>query len=222
MQPADFTAELRPDIYPTLPCLDIQLQWHRASESEVSPECHLDDFDVVPTRKRRFVQCQCLPCDGTRLPAVPYNGRSFRVTHRIPWWCTSTSHRTYHPPGGKEPTRTFTPDVSKLQGIAATSELFKHWDLDATLVVHATERKHEDRYHFYWYFTIPTLVAILLTIMICNSYPYLFRNLLHKIRCTTQPVVNSTTRNKSQSSPEVQPEQQRTSSQLQPNESGKK
>jgi len=89
-------------------------------------------------------------------------------------------------------------------------------------VVHATERKHEDRYHFYWYFTIPTLVAILLTIMICNSYPYLFRNLLHKIRCTTQPVVNSTTRNKSQSSPEVQPEQQRTSSQLQPNESGKK
>ena len=82
------------------------------------------------------------------------------------------------------------PDVSKLQGIAATSELVKHRDLDAILVVHATERKHEDRYHFYWYFTIPTLVAILLTIMICNSYPYLFRNLLHKIRCTCRKFHN--------------------------------
>ena len=69
---------------------------------------------------------------------------------------------------------------------------------------------------------IPTLVAILLTFMICNTYPYLFRNLLHEIRCTTQPVVNSTTRNKSQSPTEVQPEQQPTTSQLQPNESGKK
>jgi len=57
--------------------------------------------------------------------------------------------------------------------------------------------------------------------MICNSYPYLFRNLLHKIRCTTQPVVNSTTGNKSQSPPEVQPEQQPSTSQLQPNGSGK-
>ena len=36
------------------------------------------------------------------------------------------------------------PDVSRLEGIAATSELFKHRDLDATLVVHATERKHND------------------------------------------------------------------------------
>ena len=76
-------------------------------------------------------------------------------------------------------------------------------------------------YHFYWYFTIPTLVAILLTIMICNSYPYLFRNLFHKIHCTTQPVVNSTTGEKPQSPPEVQPEQQPTTSQLQPNGSGK-
>ena len=98
------------------------------------------------------------------------------------------------------------PDVSKLEGIAATSELFKHRDLDATLVVHATERKHDDRYHFYWYLTIPTLVAILLAIMICNSYPYLFRKLFHKIRCTTQPVVNSTTGKIPQNLPEVQPE----------------
>jgi len=85
------------------------------------------------------------------------------------------------------------------------SELFKHRDLDATLVMHATERKHDDRYHFYWYLTIPTLVAILLAIMICNSYPYLFRNLFQKIRCTTQPVVNSTTGEKPQRPPDVQP-----------------
>ena len=118
--------------------------------------------------------------------------------------------------------RMFTPDISTLESIAATSELFKHRDLDATLVVHATERKHDDRYNFYGYFTIPTLVAILLTIVICNSCPYLFRKLLHKIRCTTQPVVNFTTGNKSQSPPEIQPEQQPTTSQLQHNESGKK
>jgi hypothetical protein len=37
-----------------------------------------------------------------------------------------------------------------------------------TLVVHDTDRKHDDRYHFYWYFTIPALTVILLTIMICN------------------------------------------------------
>ena len=40
------------------------------------------------------------------------------------------------------------PDVWKSEGIAA-SELFKHRELDATLVVHATERKHDDRYNFY-------------------------------------------------------------------------
>jgi hypothetical protein len=58
------------------------------------------------------------------------------------------------------------PDASKLESVAARSELFKHRDLDATLVVHATERKHDDRYNFYWYFTIPTPVAILLTTVI--------------------------------------------------------
>jgi hypothetical protein len=114
------------------------------------------------------------------------------------------------------------PDVSKLERIAATSELFKHRDLDATLMVHATERKHDDRYQFYWYFTIPTLVAVLLTVMICNGYPYLFRNLLHKFRCTTQPVANSTPGNLSQGPPEVSPEEQPTTSQLQSNESGRK
>ena len=52
------------------------------------------------------------------------------------------------------------PDVSKLESIAAMSELFKHQDLDATLVVHATERKHDDRYHFYWYLTfLPWLLS---------------------------------------------------------------
>jgi len=113
------------------------------------------------------------------------------------------------------------PDVWKSEGIAA-SELFKHWDLDATLVVHATERKHDDRCHSYWYITIPTLAAILLTIMICNGYSFLFRNLLHRIRCTTQPVVNSTPGNKSLRPPDISPEEQPSTSQLHPNGSGRK
>jgi hypothetical protein len=36
------------------------------------------------------------------------------------------------------------PYVSKLEGIAATTELFKQRDRDATLMVRATERKHGD------------------------------------------------------------------------------
>jgi len=114
------------------------------------------------------------------------------------------------------------PDVSKLEGIVATSELFKHRDLDATLAVHATEMKHDDRYHFQWYFTIFTLVAIVLTILICNGYTYLLRNLLYRICCTKQPVVNSTLGDKSQSLPGTFPEEQPSTSQLQFNESGKK
>jgi hypothetical protein len=113
-------------------------------------------------------------------------------------------------------------DVSKLKSIAATSEKFKHRDLDANLVVHATERKHDDRYHFYWYFTISTLVVILLIIMTCKGYPYLFRILLHKISRTTQTVVNPTPGNKSLSSPELSPEEQLSTSQLQSNGSGRK
>ena len=35
-------------------------------------------------------------------------------------------------------------DVSKLESIAARSGLFKHRDLDATLVVHATDRQKTD------------------------------------------------------------------------------
>ena len=114
------------------------------------------------------------------------------------------------------------PDVSKLEGIVATSELFKHRDLDATLAVHATEMKHDDRFHFHWYFTIITLVAILLTILICNGYPYLLRNLLYRICCTKQPVVNPTLGDKSQSLPETFPEEQPCTSQLQFNEKEKK
>ena len=113
------------------------------------------------------------------------------------------------------------PHVSKLDDIAATSELYKHWELDATLMVHATEWKH-DRYHFYWHFTIPTLVAILLAIMICNGYQYLIRNLLHTIHCTTQPAVNSTPGNKSVSPPKLSPEEQPSTSHLQSNGSGRK
>lgn len=113
------------------------------------------------------------------------------------------------------------PDVSKLENIATKSELFKHRDLDATLVVHATERKHDDRYHLYWYITIPTLVAILLTIMVCNIYPYFLRNLLHKVCCNPRPVENSTPGSKSLSPPEVSPEEQPSTSQLNSKESGK-
>ena len=112
--------------------------------------------------------------------------------------------------------------VSKLDSIAATSELFKHQDLDATLMAHATEWKHNNRYHFYWHFTIPTLVTILLAIMICNGYPYLIRNLLHTIHCTTQHAVNSTPGKKSLRPPEVSPEEQPSTSHLQSNGSGRK
>ena len=163
--------------------------------------CHVtgQDFQLYPTT------------EGHSESPIEYHDE-VRVLHIEP-----ITHQEVKILQGRSP-----PDVSKLQGIAATSELFKHRDLDATLVVHETERKHDDRYHFYWYFTIPTLVAIFLTIMICNSYPYLVRNLFHKIRRTTNPVVNFTTGDKSQSPPEVQPEQHPTTSQLQPNESGKK
>jgi len=113
-------------------------------------------------------------------------------------------------------------EVSKLQDIVATSEHFKHWDLDATLAVHATEKKHDERYNFHWYFTLVTLVAILLTIMICNGSPYLFRNLLHKILCTKQPAISSTPGVKTQGLPENFPEKQPSTSQLQLSESGKK
>jgi len=91
-----------------------------------------------------------------------------------------------------------------------------------SLAVHATEMKHDDRFHFHWYFTIITLVAILLTILICNGYPYLLRNLLYRICCTKQPVVNPTLGDKSQSLPETFPEEQPCTSQLQFNEKEKK
>ena len=112
------------------------------------------------------------------------------------------------------------PDVSQLEGIAATSELFKHRDLDATLVVHASKREHDDRYHLYWYITIPTLAAILLTIMICNNYPYLFRSLLHKVHCGARRVDNSTPENNSLSPPEAPPEGQPGTSRLHTNGGG--
>jgi len=39
------------------------------------------------------------------------------------------------------------PDVSKLEGILATSELFKYREFDANLAVHVTEMKHDDRFN---------------------------------------------------------------------------
>jgi hypothetical protein len=77
-------------------------------------------------------------------------------------------------------------------------------------------------YHLYWYITIPALVAVLLTIMACNSYPYLLRSPLNKFHCNTRPVVNSTPENKSLSPPDVSPEEQPSTSQLHSNESGGK
>jgi hypothetical protein len=101
------------------------------------------------------------------------------------------------------------PDVSKLDSIAATSELFKHPDLDATPVLHATNQNIDNRYCLHWYIAIPTLPSILLIIALCNGYPYLSRNLLRKIRCITQPVPRSTpdegTHSLTESTPETQP-----------------
>ena len=98
--------------------------------------------------------------EGHSVSNIEYRN-DVRVLHVDP-----VTHQEVHTLQGRSP-----PDVSKPESIAATSELFKHRDLDATLMVHATDRKHDDRYHFYWYFTIPTLTVILLTIMICNGYP---------------------------------------------------
>jgi len=187
----------------------------------VSPECSLDYFDLVPARKHHLAQRQCLPCNGASFQIYrATEGHSVsnikyrddvRVLHVDPF-----THQEVQILQGRSP-----PDISKLESIATTSELFKHRDLDATIVVHASDRKHDDRCHFYWYFTIPTLTVILLTIMICTVYPCLLRNLLHKIRCTTQPVECSTPGNESRSPPDVSPEQQPSASQLQSNESGR-
>ena len=115
---------------------------------------------MVPARKWHPAQCRCLPCNGTGFSPVPYTGGPFSVNHHYRddirvRHIEPVSYQEVQIIQGSSP-----PDVSKLEGIAATSELFKHRDLDATLMVHATERKHDDRYLFYWHFTIPTLVAI--------------------------------------------------------------
>jgi membrane-bound ClpP family serine protease len=63
------------------------------------------------------------------------------------------------------------PDVSRLENIADRSKSFKHHDLDATLL-QTTEVKHGNGHRLYWYITIPVLAAILMTIVICNTYPF--------------------------------------------------
>jgi hypothetical protein len=203
MQPVDITEELCPNIHLTLPRLDIQLQQQTAGESQVSPECKLDYFDLVLQGSRILHNASACHVMGQNFQLYPaMKGHSVsnteyrddvRVLHVDP-----VTHQEVQILQARSP-----PDVSKLESIAAMSRLFKYRDLDATLVVQATDRKHDDRYHFYWYFTIPTLTVILLTIMICNGYPYLLRNLLHKIRCTTQPAENSTPGNESRSSSEI-------------------
>jgi len=44
-------------------------------------------------------------------------------------------------------------DISKLDGIAATSELFKHRDLDVNFVLHATESKRDDKFILVLYYS---------------------------------------------------------------------
>ena len=163
--------------------------------------CHVtgQDFQLYPAM------------EGHSESAIEYRD-DVRVLHIEP-----ITHQEVQILQGRSP-----PDVSQLEGIAATSEQFKHRDLDATLVVHTTEKKHDDRYHFYWYFTIPTLVAILLIIIVCNSYPYIFRNLLHNFRKKPQTVAKSSPENESPSSSEIPPKLQPRTSQLQSSEEGRK
>jgi hypothetical protein len=175
---------------------------------------------VVPARKWYLAQRHCLPCHGKnfQLYSATEGHPESTVEYRDDVRVLHIEPITYQ--GVQIIKISSPPDVSKLEGIAATSELFKHRDLDATLVVHAIERKHNDRYHLYWYITSPTVVAILVTIGICKEYPYLFRTLLRKILCTTRPAEKPTTGNKSQSLPEVSPEMQPSTRQLQNQSSG--
>jgi hypothetical protein len=74
------------------------------------------------------------------------------------------------------------PDVSKLENIADRTKSFKHHDLDATLL-QTTEVKHANSHRLYRYITIPVLAAILMTIVICYTYPFFFEKHPWKIPC---------------------------------------
>jgi hypothetical protein len=110
------------------------------------------------------------------------------------------------------------PDVAELETMAAKSELFTRHDLDATLLLHDTEGKNEGRHRFHWSFTIPTVVAVLVTILMCNTYPNFLRNVLCKIR-TSQPSVNPNPGKNSQNSAEATSGEQPSTSHLQSNDS---
>jgi hypothetical protein len=110
------------------------------------------------------------------------------------------------------------PNVVELENIAAQSQLFKHQDLDATLLLHATDRKNDDSHRFYWYITIPTVVAVLVTMLICNTYPFFLRTVLYKIRGTKQPTENPTLGKPTQPSGKVFSEEQPSTSRLQSND----
>jgi cytochrome c-type biogenesis protein CcmH/NrfG len=112
--------------------------------------------------------------------------------------------------------------VSKLEIIADKSKSFKHHDLDATLLLQTTEAKHENSHRLYWYITIPVIALVLMTIVICNTYPYSLRYLLGKFRVTTQPAQpaeNPNQENKSRNTAEVSSTQQSSTSQFPPKDS---
>jgi hypothetical protein len=84
--------------------------------------CHVAGQIFSCTLQSRVIQCQ--PSDT------------------VMRYSTATAHGICHLPRGTNTSRPFIPPaVSKLKNVAAMSELFKHRDLDVTLVVHVTERK---------------------------------------------------------------------------------
>ena len=198
----------------TLPWLDIQFQRQTAVESQLSPECYLDNFYVVPARKRHLAQRQCLPCNGTTFSTVPCNGRSFSVKHRRPWWHTSTAPGTCYLSGGTDTSRMFTLRCIKAgrysRNVGCRSRGAYDWretwrQISFPLVSHHSYLGcYPSGNNDVW------------------RLPYLVRKFLHKIRCTTQPLVNFTPGNKAQSPSELSPEEQPSTSQVHSNGSGRK
>jgi hypothetical protein len=164
----------------------------------VSSECHLDKFDMIPARKRHPAQRHCLPCNGTKFSTVPCNGGPFSITHRIPWRHTGTAPWTCCLTGGTDTPRPFTPWCIKAGRYSHKVGTLLSWCMqlkgNMTGIILTG--------------TLPFLPWLLSFWQLWSaSYPYFFRNLLHKVSCNTRPVVNSTSGNKSLSPPEVSPEQ---------------
>jgi len=126
LQPADFTAELRHNIYPTLPCLDIQLHWQTASESKcrrnatwITSTWSLQGSSILHNANAFYVtgqDFQLYPAkEGHSESTIEYHD-DVRVFHIQP-----ITHQEVKILQGNSP-----PYASKLEGVAATSKLFKH------------------------------------------------------------------------------------------------